>query len=248
MKLERFYENMEVLHVGTRENRAYYMPRYADGRERSILLSGEWKFRFYDRPEAVPEDFFKGTVTDWERIPVPSCIQNHGYDRHQYINVAYPIPVDPPFVPRDNPACIYETSFQSDKKERDFLYFEGVDSCFYVWVNGSFAGYSQVSHSSSEFEITSLVEKGDNLLSVLVLKYCDGTYLEDQDKLRMTGIFRDVWLLHRPKSHVVDFTVTTSLEGEGARLTLDLFGDEKNDSLPVTVTLKNDEGDCLFGA
>ena len=143
----------------------------------------------------------------------------HGYDYHQYTNVNYPIPFDPPYVPKENASGAYRTTFTLSAeaaKQRNFLYFEGVDSCFYVWVNGKFVGYSQVSHSSSEFEISSFVNEGTNTLAVLVLKWCDGTYLEDQDKLRMSGIFRDVLLLTRPKSFVRDYTVRTFLKDGGA--------------------------------
>ena len=196
LKLPRYYEDPAALHVGTAAPRSYYLPYCPhSGHCRAINLSGEWKFAFYPYPEAVPENFMAEDYADdqMDEIPVPSCWQTLGYDGHQYTNVNYPIPFDPPYVPHENPAGAYRTVFTLNEKRaarRNFLYFEGVDSCFYVWVNGKFIGYSQVSHSPSEFEITDAVREGENTLAVLVLKWCDGTYLEDQDKFRMTGIFR----------------------------------------------------------
>ena len=221
MKLPNYYEDPNTLHVGTCENRSYYIPCGQDQNSHATLLSGDWRFGYYPYPEAVPADFINPDFDDssMDTIPVPSCWQCHGYDYHQYTNVNYPIPFDPPYVPKENASGAYRTTFTLSAeaaKQRNFLYFEGVDSCFYVWVNGKFVGYSQVSHSSSEFEISSFVNEGTNTLAVLVLKWCDGTYLEDQDKLRMSGIFRDVLLLTRPKSFVRDYTVRTFLKDGGA--------------------------------
>lgn len=221
MKLPNYYEDPNTLHVGTCENRSYYIPYGQDLNSHATLLSGDWRFGYYPYPEAVPADFITPDFDDssMDTIPVPSCWQCHGYDYHQYTNVNYPIPFDPPYVPKENASGAYRTTFTLSAeaaKQRNFLYFEGVDSCFYVWVNGKFVGYSQVSHSSSEFEISSFVNEGTNTLAVLVLKWCDGTYLEDQDKLRMSGIFRDVLLLTRPKSFVRDYTVRTFLKDGGA--------------------------------
>ena len=221
MKLPNYYEDPNTLHVGTCENRSYYIPYGQDLNSHATLLSGDWRFGYYPYAEAVPADFINPDFDDssMDTIPVPSCWQCHGYDYHQYTNVNYPIPFDPPYVPKENASGAYRTTFTLSAeaaKQRNFLYFEGVDSCFYVWVNGKFAGYSQVSHSSSEFEISSFVNEGTNTLAVLVLKWCDGTYLEDQDKLRMSGIFRDVLLLTRPKSFVRDYTVRTFLKDGGA--------------------------------
>ena len=124
----------------------------------------------------------------------------NGYDHHQYTNFRYPFPVDPPYVPWDNPCGAYVTRFpwaEDPLAPRTFLNFEGVDSCFYVWLNGSYVGYGQVSHATNEFEVTEFLREGENTLAVLVLKWCDGSYLEDQDRFRMSGIFRDVFLLRR---------------------------------------------------
>ena len=248
LKLPRYYEDPAALHVGTAAPRSYYLPYCPhSGHCRAINLSGEWKFAFYPYPEAVPENFMAEDYADdqMDEIPVPSCWQTLGYDGHQYTNVNYPIPFDPPYVPHENPAGAYRTVFTLNDKRaarRNFLYFEGVDSCFYVWVNGKFIGYSQVSHSPSEFEITDAVREGENTLAVLVLKWCDGTYLEDQDKLRMSGIFRDVLLITRPKNdYIKDFAVRTLLNDDGSA-TVQVEIDPEGNPCPELI-LENAEGE-----
>ena len=217
MKLINYYENPHTLHVNTTANRSYYIPYNEKGESaRQVLLNGKWQFEYYENPYEVPDDFFMPEFNEakWHIIPVPSCIQNHGYDRHQYTNTRIPFPYDRPYVPHENPCGAYRKTFTMTKEQlsyKSYLNFEGVDSCFYVWVNGHLIGYSQVSHSTSEFEITRWLKEGDNTLAVLVLKWCDGSYLEDQDKFRMTGIFRDVYILLRPKHHIKDFFVKTKL-------------------------------------
>lgn len=230
MSLQKFHENPEILHVGTMANRSWYIPAESEAAaksqvsDRRVLLNGDWAFQFYpsfeDAVSGTEADFLCFDEEEMDTIPVPSCWQNHSYDRHNYTNVRYPIPYDPPYVPDENPCGLYVRHVEITKEDlakRNFLYFEGVDSCFYLWVNGIFAGYSQVSHSSSEFEITSLLEEGDNAIAVLVLKWCDGTYLEDQDKLRMSGIFRDVYLLQRPEAFLWDFFVKTTFSPDFSR-------------------------------
>ena len=249
MQINNYYEDPAVLHVGTMENRCYYLPQSGRSEdERTVLLSGEdWQFAYYecvrDVPEAFPEEGF--SPEGFVRMQVPSCWQMMGYDQKQYTNVRYPIPYDPPYVPDRNPCGAYIKEFdlrEEDLKGRLFLYFEGVDSCFYVWLNGAFTGYSQVSHSPSEFEITDKVRAGRNRLSILVLKWCDGTYLEDQDKFRYSGIFRDVTLIRRPREFLFDYTVTTPRDrqaGTGSvQVRLDrLFGDPK-----ISFRLLDDQG------
>ena len=221
MIVPKYFEDLEQLHVNTMPNRAYYIPasrRMDDlvenraASDRFFLLSGDWKFRYFDSVYDVKEEFFaEGYDTSaFETIPVPSVWQNYGHDCHQYTNVRYPFPVDPPYVPYENPCGAYVRTFEWKKQEEApnaFLNFEGVDSCFYVWMNGSFVGYSQVSHSTSEFDVTELIKEGTNTIAVLVLKWCDGSYLEDQDKFRMSGIFRDVYLLARPEKGIRDYLV-----------------------------------------
>lgn len=215
MKLAPYYEDLSTLHVGTMENRSYYIPygsledaltKEREDSDRLQLLAGELEFRYYSAPYEVEEDFYKENFdpSAFDTLPVPSVWQCHGYDHHQYTNTRYPFPYDPPFVPVQNPCGAYVRDFTlaAGQEDKDcFLVFEGVDSCYYVWINGAFVGYSQVSHSTSEFDVTSFVHAGSNRIAVLVLKWCDGSYCEDQDKLRMSGIFRDVFLLYRPKNH-----------------------------------------------
>ncbi len=234
MKLPGYHEDLHVLHVNTLPNRAYYVPysHMEDARrdvrqesDRFTSLNGEWSFRYFDSPMDVPEDFLTDDAPA-DVIPVPSVWQMHGYDRHQYTNVRYPIPYDPPHVPVQNPCGLYRRTFELDGDEvsRRTLVFEGVDSCFYLWINGQMVGYSQISHSTSEFDITDYVHPGENAIAVLVLKWCDGTYLEDQDKFRMSGIFRDVYLLRREPRHIWDYFVHTYLSQDlrSANLHIDL--------------------------
>ncbi|RSX50825.1 beta-galactosidase Bbg1 [Bifidobacterium goeldii] len=177
----------------------------------------ETEFALDDAPEtgeARTAGSLALSTAGFTSIPVPSVWQNHGFDSHQYTNVNYPFPLDPPFVPQENPCGVYVHDFVHTVNEdapRTYLNFEGVDSCFYVWLNGVFVGYSQVSHSTSEFDVTDLLDDGVNTLAVLVLKWCDGSYLEDQDKFRMSGIFRDVYLLDRPEHAIRDYFAHTSI-------------------------------------
>ena len=243
MQLPGYHESFEHLHVNTLPNHAYFIP-FSDpetalsgertASDRFCLLSGEWGFRYYESPADVPEDILSRPIGNTV-IPVPSVWQCHGYDRHQYTNVRYPIPFDPPHVPFENPCGLYSRIFdwQAEDGGQSILCFEGVDSCFYLWINGAFAGYSQVSHSTSEFDVTPLLRSGCNRIDVLVLKWCDGTYFEDQDKLRMSGIFRDVYLLRRSEAHLRDFFVQTALRPDlsAAEVTvsLDRTGDASTD-------------------
>ena len=249
-----YHEDPKNLHIGTLPDHAYFIP-FAKGqdpflpRERSEkfeLLNGEWKFKYYASLMDLEEDFLKVNFT--ETIPVPSNWQLHGYDKAQYTNVVYPIPFDPPYVPDENPVGLYQTkyAYQFDGKRR-ILGFEGVDSCMYLYVNESFAGYSQVSHHTSEFDVTPYLKEGENLITVAVLKWCDGTYLEDQDKIRLSGIFRDVYVLSRPQKRLENYRVKTVLHGEGQEK-----GVFKSATLSVCLqgtggmlTLKSPEGEVL---
>ena len=220
MNLPKYHLNPHALHINTLPNRAYYIPysnRYTALRDerresdRFQLLSGKWKFRYFDSLIHVPDDFL--TMNEgMASIPVPSVWQTQGYDRHQYTNWRYPFPYDPPYVPEDNPCGLYRRTFSiPEDNSRRTLVFEGVDSCFYLWINRRFVGYSQISHAISEFDITDFVHPGENEIQVLVLKWCDGSYFEDQDKFRMSGIFRDVYILRREQRHLWDYFIHTDL-------------------------------------
>ena len=227
MVYERCHENLQKLHMGCEKNRAYYVP-YGDlktalsgDREQSnylTLLSGcDWKFKYFLSYDEIPDEltYYDADISRFDDIPVPSNWQLHGYDKPEYINTRFAIPNDYPNVPKKNPAGVYVREFDIEELETEkYLVFEGVDSCFYLYVNGEFAGYSQVSHMTSEFNITEYLKVGTNRITVVVLKWCDGTYIEIQDKWRMSGIFRDVYLLSRPKEHIKDIEVKTELSSD----------------------------------
>ena len=210
-----FHEDPAKLHIGTLTDHCYFIPfgKEQDAfseRESSRffeLLNGEWDFAYYDSIVDMPDDFINAAFP--AKLTVPSNWQLHGYDKAQYTNVCYPIPYDPPYVPDDIPVGVYRRSYtyQSDGL-RKILCFEGADSCIYLYVNGRFAGYSQVSHHTSEFDITGLLNEGENVITAAVLKWCDGTYLEDQDKFRLSGIFRDVYVLSRPEKRIENYRMT----------------------------------------
>ncbi|MDL2205987.1 DUF4981 domain-containing protein [Eubacteriales bacterium OttesenSCG-928-N13] len=210
------HESPKTLHQNTQSPRSYYLPLDPrSGAPRQLMLNGTWDFAYFDRYIDVPEK-----VEYLDQIPVPSVWQQHGYDAHQYSNTKYVIPYDPPYVPVANPCGCYRRDFELKKQsgERYFLNFEGVDSHYYVYINDKYVGFSQISHSTSEFDITKFVKSGVNSIEVRVLKWGFGTYLEDQDKLRMSGIFRDVYVLTRKTAHVRDFTVRTPINGKKAEI------------------------------
>ena len=253
MIVPRHYENMDVLHENTMPYRAYYIPASKhrsdlvwnrENSDRVQFLNGFWKFKYYKSIYDLQERFFeKDFVTEgYDTIPVPSVWQNLGYDFHQYTNVRYPFPLDPPYVPQENPCGAYVCEFTYEKNEiapMVYLNFEGVDSCFYVWLNGEYVGYSQVSHATSEFDISQKIVEGQNKLAVLVLKWCDGSYLEDQDKFRMSGIFRDVYLIKRPEKTIYDYFISTKIEG--TKGIVEIKANYINGAVPTTVTIQNVE-------
>lgn len=228
-----YHENPQELHINTLPNHCYFIPfseeqNPFEGRENSDffeLLNGDWDFRYYDSIIDLEDDF---TDLPFERkIPVPSNWQLQGYDKPQYTNVCYPIPYDPPYVPDDNPVGVYGRSYSYTPDGLDrILVFEGVDSCIYLYINGQFVGYSQVSHSTSEFDITSYLHEGENRIIAAVLKWCDGTYLEDQDKFRLSGIFRDVYVLSRPEKRLENYIIKTEISDDfsSAKLYFTSFG------------------------
>ena len=234
MIVPRHYEDLKIMHENTMPCRAYYIPASHEmgalvenrfSSDRVICLNGTWQFQYFESIYDLQEKFYEQgyDCSNFTQVEVPGVWQNYGYDSHQYTNVRYPIPLDPPYVPQENPCGAYIRKFMYQKQEKApkaYLNFEGVDSCFYVWVNGTYVGYSQVSHATSEFDVTDVLKDGENTLAVLVLKWCDGTYLEDQDKFRMSGIFRDVYLLNRPENVVYDYFTTTEIQEEQAVITV----------------------------
>lgn len=180
------------------------------------LLNVNWDFRYYKSVHDIEDDFEKNTDSlCWEKIEVPGTWQTSGYDKPLYVNRDMPFPLMPPYVPDDNPAGVYRTFFEIDEnwtKRDTHITFDGVDSCFYLWINGKYCGYSQGSHMPGEFDISSCVKVGRNELVCCNLKWCDGSYLEGQDKWRLNGIFRNVYLQSLPKLRINDVTVRQKLE------------------------------------
>ena len=227
------FENPTVLQQHREEQRAYFIPydsiegalsgvKAFSGRYK--LLNGNWKFRYFAKYYEVPKIIFDENydLSIFDEIPVPSSWQMEGYDIPYYTNVNYPYPVDPPYVPNDNPAGVYALDFQVPSRfveQEPYLIFEGVDACFELYINGKKAGYSQGSHLQSEFFVGPYLREGKNRITIIVLKWCDGSYLEDQDCFRLSGIFRDVYLLARAKEHVTNIQVTTSLTGAEVKVT-----------------------------
>ena len=239
-------------------DRAYFIPasarndmlvRHRENSDRLQLLSGcDWDFAWYPAIYDLQDLFYLPDYKPgegWKKEKVPFCWQMRGYDSPQYTNIRYPFPFDPPYVPQDNPCGAYLHHFEWHRNQNApcaFLNFEGVDSCFYVWLNGSYVGYSQVSHHTSEFDVTDFLQEGDNLLAVLVLKWCDGSYLEDQDKFRFSGIFRDVYILNRPADRIADYVIQTGFAEDFSRAYLRIRFSFSGSPVPVSLTLAAPDG------
>ncbi len=193
----RIYEDPGCTNQNRLPPRSYYIP---GGVSEYRLLNGTWDFAYFDRDVDVPRQ-----ITHWDTIRVPGCWQTQGFGQPNYTNTNYPYPVDLPYVPDDNPCGIYRRTFELEKIwGRVYFVLEGVASCAFVEVNGRSVGYTQGSHLQAEFDLTDYVHPGTNTLCVRVLKWCCGSYLEDQDFFRHSGIFRDCYLLQRPQGHIAD--------------------------------------------
>jgi len=196
----RIYEDPQKTSENRLPARSYYIP---GGKSEYTLLNGNWQFAYFARDIDVPQN-----ITKWDTIPVPSCWQILGYEDPNYTNQNYPYPVDMPYVPDDNPCGVYEREFTlAEKWGKVYFVLEGVSSCAFLSVNGSYVGFTQGSHLQAEFDITDFVHAGENTLQVKVLKWCCGSYLEDQDFFRFNGIFRDCYLLQRPEGHITDVQI-----------------------------------------
>ncbi|MBR5401968.1 MAG: hypothetical protein IK102_09170 [Treponema sp.] len=259
-----YHENPDVFHVNALENHCYFIPfengaeqkskanpfAYREKSKRFELLNGKWGFRYYSSLIDLEDNFasrnYAQTVlADKKKINVPSNWQFCGYDKPQYTNVDYPIPYNPPFVPDENPVGVYykEYEYIKDGLER-ILCFEGADSCIYVYVNGKFTGFSEISHHTAEFNITPFLEQGKNIITVAVLKWCFGTYFEDQDKIRLSGIFRDVYVLSRPKKRITDYKIKTLFQTNyrSSVLEITVYGQ------PAFIQFYSPDGKKLFEA
>lgn len=197
----RNYEDLNRIQENRMPQRAYYIPENDDA---CTMLNGEWDFEFYSR-DYDPKPAQKG------KIDVPSCWQCRGYEKPYYTNVIYPYPVDPPYVPNDNPLGVYTRKFEiKDKQKKHYIVFEGVCSCVELYINDKYVGYSQGSRLQAEFDISDYVKNGKNKVCAKVYKWCSGSYLEDQDCFRYNGIFRDVYILSRPLGHIKDIDIRTT--------------------------------------
>jgi len=221
------YENPQVIERNQEPPHATLMP-YEDlhqalkgERKKSPFhysLNGIWKFHWAENPEKAPEQFFEKGYSrgDWQEISVPSNWQMEGFGTPLFRNIGLPHPLDPPLVPKEfNPVGSYYRTFtlpENWKGRQVFLHFEGVHSASYVWVNGKEAGYNQGGMEPAEYNITSFLKKGENSISVRVLRYCDGSYMEDQDTWRLSGIYRDVYLMATPDIHIRDYYLSTDLD------------------------------------
>ncbi len=229
-RVKKRWEDHQLEQIGRREARTSF---YRDSSAR-LTLNGEWKFLYREAPELSPEGFMnkQADIDGWDTIDVPSVWQLRGYDRMHYTDVLYLFPVNPPYVPSENPTGIYKRTFiltEEWLKNDTVLRFHGVDSAYDVWVNGVHAGYGKVSRLLAEYDITGLVCVGENDITVRVYKWSDGTYLEDQDMWWMSGIFRDVELINEPKDAILD------VQAEG-----DLDADYINGILKVRIHTKTD--------
>ena len=236
------YQNPQVNHENREPARAYYIPydknappsNFANANidrkmsTRLLSINGEWDFAYFeDGPHTLPSNFYEKNFDfgNYDRITVPSCWQTEGYDICHYTNINYPIPCDPPFVPTKNPCGIYSRDIfvgENFTGKDVFINFEGVNSCMYLWVNGAYIGMSKGSRLPAEFDISTHIQPGNNRITVLVLKYCDATYIEDQDCYRFSGIFRDVFLLARDKERVRDVFIKIDLPSDNNHTTLNV--------------------------
>ena len=246
--VKKIWEDPSTVAVNRLPVRAYYIPFHSedsalDGSRglsaRYKNLNGRWSFRWFDRPEHAPEDPSSVCLDGWDRQDVPSCWQMSGkYDIPVYTNVNYPIPLDPPYVPDMNPTGVYVRDFvlpETFDGMKTHIRFEGVDSGFFVYVNGNKVGYSKGAHLPSEFDITDFVKPGKNRVAVTVIKHTDGTYLEDQDMWRMSGLWRDCYLLARPEKCLWDVKVEADLDTD---MTTGVFGAE--------TSFEGDVSDCVL--
>ena len=182
-----------------------------------LNLNGEWKFQYLTCPEKVKPAFTAETCDDskWDSITVPGNWTMQGYDKPHYTNVQMPWPQQPPFVPKENPTGVYRRTFRIDESlagRRFVLHFSGVESCFFVFVNGAEVGMAKDSRTCAEFDVTPFVHTGENTLAVIVIRWSDGSVLEDQDHWWMAGIYRDVYLYHTAKEYIRDVFAKTKLE------------------------------------
>ncbi|MBR5561131.1 MAG: DUF4981 domain-containing protein [Clostridia bacterium] len=219
-----FHRDPAAFRVNELEPRAYFIPfeseaACAGSREQSAFftsLNGSWRFRYCPSFLDMDDFYAEGYPCDgFETVQVPEVWQTHGVGGAQYQTSPYPFIFDPPHVPPKNPCAAYVRTFDFDPLagKRYELHLEGKDSCAYIWLNGGFVGYGECPHGDSAFDVTQQLRKGENRLCILVLKWCSGSYLDDQDKIRLSGLFRDVYILAREKAGLADFRIRTRNDG-----------------------------------
>ncbi|MDR2148132.1 MAG: DUF4981 domain-containing protein [Tannerella sp.] len=241
------WENLSVLEINREAAHATYVPyasieqALSDDRESSpyfLLLNGQWKFHWVPRPKERPVDFYKTNFNDasWKTITVPGNWETQGYGTPIYVSAGYPFRIDPPRVTSEppvdytsfnerNPVGSYRYTFALPtlwENRKVFIHFAGVQSAFYLWINGKKVGYSQGSMEPSEFDITEYVRKAENQIAVEVYRWCDGSYLEDQDMWRTSGIHREVFLYSTANERIFDFTVRTLLDKDYTKAQLQI--------------------------
>lgn len=224
--MAKLYHNTLITQVNALPARAFYVPFPSEecdilsDKSPAVRYITEWEFSYFPKyDEAI------WSCKGERKISTPSNWQVLGYDAHQYTNINYPFPYAPPYILKDNPAGVYIASLSlPERKGRYYLNFDGADSCLYLYINDVFVGYSSASHCIAEFDVTDFLND-ENEIRVVVFKWCAGSYLEDQDKLRMSGLFRDVYLLNRPEGHLFDYKISTEISPDGKRGKIVFEGD-----------------------
>ncbi|MTI15203.1 beta-galactosidase [Sansalvadorimonas verongulae] len=225
-------------------------PEQSTGRQ---YLNGQWDFNLFPQPGAVPANFMEpGFKQNWETIPVPGNWQMHGHDCPVYTNVQYPFPFNPPLVPEHNPTGCYRLNFTADTASNihQRIVFEGVNSAFHCWLNGTYLGYSQDSRLPAEFDISQTLQEGNNTLAVMVIRWSDGSYLEDQDMWWLSGIFRDVYILSKPQQHIADYQIeaTPVHNYRDGQLSLQVSLNNDSPNARIFARLINSQGGEMTGA
>ncbi|ARJ50701.1 glycoside hydrolase family 2 TIM barrel-domain containing protein [Staphylococcus lutrae] len=244
-----FHTDVHTQHVNLLPRTAYHLPftsleEYQSGTQRHEMqrvtsLNGAWQFQYFSSLAQFQQ---RAALGGQDTIAVPSVWNLQGYDQLQYCNVQFPIPFDPPHVPNESACGYYEKTFTIKNYQADLDYhltFEGVSGAHYIWVNDQFVGYAQISHARSQFDITALLTEGENRIAVLVLKYSDATYFEDQDMFRHSGIYRDVYILGRERERINDYQIHTSLHAHEAYIDVDI--QDATDALTMTFQLFDPE-------
>lgn len=261
MLITNYFEDLKVNEVNTLPRRNYFIPyanedeaKVATNRRESTFysdLNGDWDFHYFENVREIDQPYWRDEESqqlDFDTLKVPAVWQLHGYGQIQYTNVEYPIPYNPPYAPYENPAGLYRRTFKIDNYDsaKDYhINFEGVDSSFYLWVNDEWVGFSKISHSNTEFDITELVHEGDNSIAVLVVQWGDATYLEDQDKFRYSGIFRDVYILERNRARVNHFILTPDVAEDLTQASIELKFEDTQNIDEVSIMLTSPTGEIL---